>query len=102
LSHFPIDALKIDQSFVKMMGEDSNNLKIVQAIVMLSHRLGVGVIAEGVETEDQLTQLVSLGCEYGQGFFVSFPLDNISVETLLTNTPNGLSSVIKRNIKPNS
>lgn len=102
LSHFPIDALKIDRSFVKMMGEDSNNLKIVQAIVMLSHRLGVGVIAEGVETEDQLDQLVSLGCEYGQGFFVSFPLDNISAETLLTNTTNGLSPVIKRKTKPDS
>ena len=85
-----------------MMGEDGNNLKIVQAIVMLSHRLGVGVIAEGVETEDQLTQLVSLGCEYGQGFFVSFPLDNISAETLLSNTPDGLSSAIQKKIKPDS
>jgi diguanylate cyclase (GGDEF)-like protein/PAS domain S-box-containing protein len=102
LSHFPIDALKIDQSFVRMIAEDSNNLKIVQAIVMLSHRLGVGVIAEGIETQDQLTQLVSLGCEYGQGYLVSLPLDNKSAEELLTNTVNGSSSAIPGEIQQDS
>jgi len=69
LSNFPINALKIDRSFVSKIIDDSNNLKIVQAIIMLSQRLGVGVIAEGLETEEQLSQLKSLGCEFRTRIF---------------------------------
>jgi diguanylate cyclase (GGDEF)-like protein/PAS domain S-box-containing protein len=84
LSNFPINALKIDQTFVGLMTEDNTQLKIVQAIVMLTHRLGVGVIAEGVETEGQLVQLQEIGCGFGQGYLVSIPLNNEGVKTLLT------------------
>jgi diguanylate cyclase (GGDEF)-like protein len=80
LSNFPVDALKIDHSFVHQLTDDSNDLKIVQAILMLSHRLGVGVIAEGIETEQQLMQLRDLGCELGQGFFVAMPLNSIDLK----------------------
>jgi diguanylate cyclase (GGDEF)-like protein/PAS domain S-box-containing protein len=83
LSHFPINALKIDQSFVNGLTAGGNYSKIVNAIVMLTHGLGIGVIAEGVETESQLAQLQELGCEYGQGFLVSVPLDSNQVRLLL-------------------
>ncbi len=75
LSNFPINALKIDQSFIRSMTEDDNNTKIVQAILMLSERLDVGVIAEGVETERLFVRLKELGCQYGQGYFISKPLE---------------------------
>lgn len=83
LSNFPIDALKIDQSFIATMTEDTNRLKIVQAIVNLAQRLGVGVIAEGVETVQQLRQLQDLGCEFGQGFLISIPLEDEAAVMLL-------------------
>jgi EAL domain-containing protein (putative c-di-GMP-specific phosphodiesterase class I) len=66
------------------MVKDSNQLKIVQAIISLTHRLGVGVIAEGVENTGQLRQLKELNCEYGQGFLISKPLKPDEVAKLLT------------------
>jgi len=83
LSQFPINALKIDQTFVSKMSKDSNQMKIVQAIVNLTHRLGVGVIAEGVETDGQLVQLRELNCEFGQGYLISKPLDKEAANFLL-------------------
>lgn len=83
LSQFPVNALKIDQSFVKKMSVDNSQLKIVQAIVMLAQRLDVVVVAEGVETEEQFEQLHALGCGYGQGYFVSKPLEVVKIEALL-------------------
>ncbi|MCK4977652.1 MAG: EAL domain-containing protein, partial [Anaerolineales bacterium] len=86
LSNFPIDALKIDRSFVSTLPDEGNNLQILQAMVNLSQRLGVGVIAEGVETEYQLAQLKLLGCEYGQGYLLSMPLESKEVVKLLKET----------------
>ncbi len=83
LSRFPLDALKIDRTFVSKMSQDNTHMKIVQAIVMMTHGLGMGVIAEGVETEQQLDQLRSLGCESIQGFLVARPLDEVSAFDLL-------------------
>jgi EAL domain-containing protein (putative c-di-GMP-specific phosphodiesterase class I) len=83
LSKFPINALKIDHSFIRSMTEENNHTKIVQAIVMLSQRLGVGVIAEGIEEEALITRLKDLGCEYGQGYYFSRPLGSESISTLL-------------------
>jgi len=83
LSNFPINALKIDHSFVLSMGEGNSHTKIVQAIVMLSHQLGVRVIAEGIETEALLTRLKDLGCEYGQGFYFSRPMNTQAITSLL-------------------
>ncbi len=83
LSKFPINALKIDRSFIRTMVEDDNNSKIVQAILMLSQRLNVGVIAEGVETQTLYDHLNKLGCEYGQGYFISKPLDRRHVTAYL-------------------
>jgi EAL domain-containing protein (putative c-di-GMP-specific phosphodiesterase class I) len=83
LSHFPINALKIDQSFVGRIVEDQSQRDIVEAIISLTERLDVKVIAEGVETPEQLEQLRYLGCQLGQGFLLSTPLDTPEVETLL-------------------
>jgi len=65
------------------MTEDDNNTKIVQAILMLSQRLNVDVIAEGVETEQLFDRLLELGCEYGQGYYISKPQDSLSVTSIL-------------------
>ena len=89
LSNFPINALKIDRSFVSKIIDDSNNLKIVQAIIMLSQRLGVGVIAEGLETTEQLDQLRTLGCEFGQGYLVSKPIASLDTQSLLVDITSG-------------
>ena len=75
LHRFPIDTLKIDRSFVTRMAENNENMEIVRTIVMLAHNLKMNVVAEGVETEQQLMQLMALGCGYAQGFYFSKPLD---------------------------
>jgi len=74
LQRLPIDNLKIDQSFVAQMKPAGESLEIVRSIITLAHSLGKQVIAEGVETGEQLALLRSLGCEYGQGYFFSKPL----------------------------
>jgi diguanylate cyclase (GGDEF)-like protein/PAS domain S-box-containing protein len=71
LRDFPIDALKIDRSFVSHMGPRGENGEIVRTIVGLGHNLGLEVIAEGVETAEQVAHLRGLHCQYGQGFFFS-------------------------------
>lgn len=80
LHRFPVDMLKIDRSFVMNMDHSGENLEIIRTIVSLAHSLGMEIIAEGVETEEQLMTLKNLGCEYGQGYFFSRPVDE---ETLL-------------------
>ncbi len=74
LQRFPIDTLKIDRSFVTQMMENEENVAIVRTIVALAQNLGMDVVAEGVETEDQLKLLRKLECENGQGYLFSTPL----------------------------
>jgi diguanylate cyclase (GGDEF)-like protein/PAS domain S-box-containing protein len=71
LHRFPIDTLKIDRSFVTQMTDNTENAEIVRTIVTLARSLGMNVIAEGVETRAQLTQLRDLGCDFGQGYLFS-------------------------------
>jgi len=87
LHQFPIDALKIDRSFVSRMGDAGENGEIVQAIVTLAHNLGMDVVAEGIETTMQLAQLRGRRCEYGQGYFFSKPLNRQAAEQLMINLP---------------
>lgn len=75
LHHLPIDTLKIDREFISGMVGDSKDFDIVKTIITLAHSLGLDVVAEGIETQEQLNRLRELGCEYGQGFFFSKPLD---------------------------
>ncbi len=74
LHRFPIDALKIDRSFVSRMNLDEVNAEIVGTIVTLAHKLRMEVMAEGVETDQQLARLKEMGCEFGQGYLFSEPL----------------------------
>jgi EAL domain-containing protein (putative c-di-GMP-specific phosphodiesterase class I) len=74
LHRFPIDTLKIDRSFVTQMTDNSENAEIVRTIVTLARSLDMAVVAEGVETTDQLRQLGDLGCDYGQGYLFSRPV----------------------------
>jgi len=83
LQRFPIDTLKIDRSFVTQMMENEENLAIVRTIVALAQNLGMDVVAEGVETEDQLKLLRKLECENGQGFLFSTPLDRAQVDQFI-------------------
>jgi diguanylate cyclase (GGDEF)-like protein len=83
LHRFPLNYLKIDRSFVGRMTETSDNAEIVKTIVTLAHNLGMQAIAEGVETEEQLAKLRAIGCEYGQGYLFSRPIDRKSVTNLL-------------------
>ncbi len=83
LHRLPYDTLKIDRSFVSGIGRDANSPDIIQAIVALARNLGMGVVAEGVETEEQLRVLKRVGCEFGQGFWFSAPLDGHGAEALL-------------------
>ena len=74
LHELPIDSLKIDRSFVGAMGDDERKIKIVQSILVLGKALGIDVVAEGVETQEQADLLRRLGCERAQGYFFARPL----------------------------
>jgi EAL domain-containing protein (putative c-di-GMP-specific phosphodiesterase class I) len=87
LKHFPVDALKIEKSFVKWMGIDEESEEIVSAVVNLAHNLKMFVIAEGVETKEHLQKLRNLNCDYGQGYFFSKPLGSDGIDKLLSSNP---------------
>ena len=84
LHRYPMDILKIDRSFVSRIGEEGGNLAIVAAIVNLGHQLGMKVVAEGIQSLEHVAKLRGMGCEYGQGFFFSHPVDGDEVEELIT------------------
>lgn len=75
LKHFPVDALKIDRSFIWDMEGDAETHEIVRTIIMLAHSLGLKVVAEGIETRAQLEMLAELRCDMGQGYLFSKPSD---------------------------
>ncbi len=83
LKQFPIDRIKIDQSFVRNLTTDPSDASIVQAIVAMSRALGVTTVAEGVETESQAGYLRSLHCDNLQGFFLGHPAPAAEIELLL-------------------
>ena len=85
LNRFPVDTLKIDRSFVTSMSEADENLQIVKTIITLAGNLGMQVVAEGVQTEEQLDQLKSLKCQYGQGYYFSKPLEVADVNLFIFN-----------------
>ena len=83
LHQLPVDAFKIDRSFVMAMEESRRNSDIVETIITLSNRLGLAAIAEGVETQAQLEHLQRLGCERAQGYWFAKPLSATEAEALL-------------------
>ena len=84
LHRFPVRTLKIDRSFVNEMNTQDENSQIVRTIMTLAHNLHMDVIAEGVETEAQMSYLKALQCKYGQGYHFSRPVDAESATRLIT------------------
>lgn len=74
LKKFEIDYLKIDKSFISQLKSDSSDLALCEAIIVMAHKLGIKVIAEGVETEEQSKLLFAAGCDYAQGYLFSKPV----------------------------
>lgn len=84
LKRFPVDTLKIDQSFVRDIATDQDSAAIVKAIISLGRNLNLTVLAEGIETEDQFRFLLENGCDEGQGYLMSKPVPNKNFVDLLT------------------
>ncbi len=85
LKRFPIDAVKIDRSFISDIPADQNDIEISAAIIAMGHSLGLEVVAEGVELEEQIKFLVDQGCDYAQGYLVAKPMP---FEELFRTVPN--------------
>jgi diguanylate cyclase (GGDEF)-like protein/excisionase family DNA binding protein len=102
LRDLPLDGIKIDRSFVTELGPGDPNDAIVRAIVTLAHGLGVKVVAEGIEVPGQARRLRALGCDLGQGFLWSRPLEPAAIDDLLAadeaqrRSPKSRSSARKR------
>lgn len=87
LQKFDIDYLKIDQSFVRNLVPDSNDMALCEAMIVMAHKLGIKVIAEGAENQDQSHLLKQSGCVYGQGYLWSKPVAAAEFEQLLAKAP---------------
>jgi PAS domain S-box-containing protein/diguanylate cyclase (GGDEF)-like protein len=87
LRDFPVDRIKLDQSFISGLGVDSDTTAIVASTVSLAHRVGVKVVAEGVETLDQLALLRQMGCDFAQGYLFSPPLTLEQLQKWLREQP---------------
>jgi EAL domain-containing protein (putative c-di-GMP-specific phosphodiesterase class I) len=86
LHRFPLNTIKIDRSFIHSLAADKREPAIVESIVALARNVGANVIAEGVETREQLRRLRQIGCGYGQGFLFAEPLAPAAAEALLIHT----------------
>jgi PAS domain S-box-containing protein/diguanylate cyclase (GGDEF)-like protein len=87
LKNFPVDRIKIDQSFIGGLGVDADDTAIVASTISLAHSVGVQAVAEGVETVDQLTLLRQMGCDFAQGFLFSAPLTLAELQRWLAAHP---------------
>lgn len=83
LKKFDIDYLKIDRSFVRDMASDESDRAIAESVIVMAHRLGLKVIAEGIETQEQRDLLAAAGCDFGQGYLFARPAPAHEFETLL-------------------
>lgn len=86
LRKLDIDYLKIDQTFVSTLQPGSDDLVLCEAIIVMAHKLGLSVVAEGVETPEQRDLLVAAGCDFGQGYLFSRPVEPAAFEALFKAT----------------
>ena len=86
LRQLPVDIIKIDPSFVAGLGEDETLTLLTRTIIQLGRDLGIGVVAEGIESSRQLGMLRDMGCGLGQGYLVAAPMSAAEVESLITTT----------------
>lgn len=84
LKKFDVDFVKIDRSFIANIKDESDEMVLCKAIIVMAHTLGLKVIAEGVETAEQERLLIEAGCDYGQGYFYAKPLSNVDFELFLS------------------
>ena len=97
LKKFDIDYIKIDRSFVRNLTATSDDMALCEAIIVMAHKLGLKVIAEGIETATQRHLLAAAGCDYGQGHFFSHPLPSHEFEAMLkTSTYCDAVALMKR------
>ncbi len=82
LRNYPFDVLKIDRSFINDIIEDADDRELIHAVVAMAHGLKLKVVAEGIETEEQLAYLKKLGCDYGQGYLFSKPVSADKIATM--------------------
>ncbi len=88
LQRFHYDSLKIDRSFVSQLDRPGESRAIVETILQLANNLGIGVVAEGIETADQVDRLRQMQCSHGQGFWFSRPLEVSAAEKLIASAPS--------------
>jgi PAS domain S-box-containing protein len=96
LRRIPVDTLKIDRAFIANVDSDRENLEVVRAIIALAHNLGLKVVAEGTETEQEVKQLQQLNCEMAQGYFFSRPADDQAMLKLLARNRNARDAAVGR------
>lgn len=87
LRDFPVDSIKLDRSFIHGMVDDGDDAAIVASMLDLGTSIGIGVVAEGIETQAQAEHLLRIGCPYGQGFLFSAAVPAADVPSLLVNMP---------------
>jgi len=95
LKKLDVDYIKIDKSFIQNLTSDSEDMVLCEAIIVMAHKLGLKVIAEGVETAQQKNLLIKMGCDYGQGYLFSRPK---TIDKLLIEHQLGLAEQINSNL----
>jgi diguanylate cyclase (GGDEF)-like protein len=90
LARLPIDVIKVDRSFVDRIGIDRRQTAITASIISLGESLGMAVVAEGIESEDQVAQLLALGCDLGQGFHLARPQPAADLDAALAREPRAI------------
>ncbi len=86
LQQFPVQKLKVDRSFIVRLGLDSDASEILNTILQLANRLGLDVVAEGVETSQAASRLREMGCKLAQGFFFAKPSDGKNLQFIANET----------------
>jgi diguanylate cyclase (GGDEF)-like protein len=92
LRKLPFDTLKVDRSFISEEGQEQRAGIILNAIIAMGHNLGLSVVAEGIENQEQVNRLGELGCDYGQGFFIGKPITAKQVNDALAGMPYAFSA----------
>ncbi|MHC4415004.1 MAG: putative bifunctional diguanylate cyclase/phosphodiesterase [Planctomycetota bacterium] len=92
LHRFPLDVLKIDRAFMGTLSANNDYADVVRTVVAMAHILNMQVTVEGVETQDQLTQLMGLDCDYAQGYYFSPPLDAEAAREIIVSQPTWLKA----------
>ena len=91
LKRFPVDTIKIDKMFVDGLGSEVQDATIVRAVIALAHALGKETVAEGIETEQQFSEIRSMGSDFAQGFLISVPLEADALTTIMSRSTRLIS-----------